>query len=149
MAFQTSRPSPTLLIPSKRPLAAPKNPTLSNTTATYPPIHIRSTSTSTSTSAVSESKSKSKAKSTSRNHHVELKSRSTTVEYDFSSGPQPFLDPALWENVKAVDRLRREGEGLGEGNVYVKEKEEELRRKKEREAEYGGLAVRGRMGRWK
>ncbi|KAE8133039.1 hypothetical protein BDV38DRAFT_194983 [Aspergillus pseudotamarii] len=147
MTFQTTRPSPTLLIPSKRPLAVPKNPTLSLTTATYPPIHIRSTSTSTSTSAVSESKSKSK--STSTDHHVELTSRSTTVEYDFSSGPQPFLDPALWENVKAVDRLRREGDGLGEGDVSVKEKEEELRRKKEREAEYGGMAVRGRMGRWK
>ena len=80
---------------------------------------------------------------------MELKSQPTTVEYDFSSGPQPFLDPALWENVKAVDRLRREGEGLGEGDVYVKEKEEELRRKKEREAEYGGMAVRGRMGRLK
>ncbi|KAE8345792.1 hypothetical protein BDV24DRAFT_159125 [Aspergillus arachidicola] len=145
MAFQTTRPSSTLLVPSRRPLSGPRNPTLSNTTATYPPIHIRSTSTSTSTPAVAESKSKS----ISENHHVELKSRPTTVEYDFSSGPQPFLDPALWENVKAVDRLRREGEGLGEGDVYVKEKEEELRRKREREAEFGGMAVRGRMGRWK
>ncbi|BAE62842.1 unnamed protein product [Aspergillus oryzae RIB40] len=147
MTFQTTRPSSTLLVPSKRPLSAPRNPTLSNTTATYPPIHIRSTSTSTSTPAVAESKSKSK--SISENQHVELNSRPTTVEYDFSSGPQPFLDPALWENVKAVDRLRREGEGLGEGDVYVKEKEEELRREREREAEFGGMAVRGRMGRWK
>ncbi|KNG81197.1 hypothetical protein ANOM_010841 [Aspergillus nomiae NRRL 13137] len=104
---------------------------------------------STSTVAESKSKSKSKAKSNSENQHVELNSRPTTVEYDFSSRPQPFLDPALWANVKAVDRLRREGEGVGEGDVYVKEKEEELRRKRAREAEFGEMAVRGRMGRWK
>ncbi|OGM40125.1 hypothetical protein ABOM_011167 [Aspergillus bombycis] len=147
MAFQTTRPSSTLLVPSRRPLAVPNNPTLSNTTATDPPIHIHLTPSSMSTSTVAESKSKSK--SVSENQHVELKSRPTTVEYDFSSGPQPFLDPGLWENVKAVDRLRKEGEGAGEGDVYVKEKEEGLRRKREREAEFGEMAVRGRMGRWK
>ncbi|KAE8372735.1 hypothetical protein BDV26DRAFT_273469 [Aspergillus bertholletiae] len=153
MTFQTTRPSNALLITSKRPLLAPKNsPTLSNTitAATYP--HIRPTSTSTSGVAEleSKSKSKSKSKSTSENQREEeLTSRPTTVEYDIWPGAQPILDPGRWENMKAVDRLRRE-EGKGEGEGYLlREKEEELRRKREREAEFGSMAVRGRMGRWK
>lgn len=43
---------------------------------------------------------------------------------------------------------RDEGEG-GLGDAYAKEREEEVRRKREREAEFGGMAVRGRMGRWR
>jgi hypothetical protein len=54
--------------------------------------------------------------------------------------------------MKAVDRARREGEGStggGERVVSTKEREEEGRRKREREAEFGAMAVKGRMGRWR
>ncbi|KAE8351438.1 hypothetical protein BDV28DRAFT_137034 [Aspergillus coremiiformis] len=130
MSFQTTRPSSTLLIPSKRFLTTPKNP-------------IRSTSTSISTPTPT---STSKPRSPDQPGEIKA-SQTTTVEYDFSQSPQPFLDPALWESIKAVDRERRDGGG--EGDVYGKEREEGMRREKERNAEFGRMAVRGRMGRWR
>lgn len=73
----------------------------------------------------------------------------TTTEFNFSLPPQPFLDPGCWERIRASSSSRLGGEGGSEGRnalqLNEKEREEERRRRRVREAEYGGMAVRGRI----
>lgn len=61
------------------------------------------------------------------------------VECDFSRVPQPLLDPNIW------DRMRRqEQESTQIQGTRSPEGLEERERRRERDAEYGGLAIRGR-----
>ncbi|KAI9037742.1 uncharacterized protein KD926_000005 [Aspergillus affinis] len=92
--------------------------------------------------------------------HTPTESFSTarTQEIDIvGEAGQPFLDPVVWEGIKKVGEIRsrdKEGDGDGDGGeegtktgrrLGRKEAEEEERRRREREAEFGGMAVRGRI----
>ena len=149
MPFQTHRPTQTLLIPQKRPLLAPVKPTINVVQHQHQHQHQHQTSpenslpnTTTTITTITPQKEERK----------EEEEELQPTEYDFARIPQPFLDPRLWENIKSVDSLYssslsassssiRERRGMNE-----KEAEEEDRRKRAREAEYGGMAVRGRSG---
>ncbi|KAL4890844.1 hypothetical protein BDV59DRAFT_78795 [Aspergillus ambiguus] len=120
MTFQTTRERDQLLVPTKQPLAKAKAKLL-KPTASRPADDPSSIPASTTHPAT----------------------RATSVEYDFSKIPQPFLDPPLWENMKAVDRLRGDGSAAA-ADFEAREREELERRRSERDAEFGSMAVRGR-----
>ncbi|KAL4875964.1 hypothetical protein BJY04DRAFT_200898 [Aspergillus karnatakaensis] len=80
MAFQARRPKSALLVPSKRPLSAPRKP-LSIASHLTPALKIRD--------SLQADPSEAKAKEMRRS------------EIDFSATPQPFLDPGLWEKLNA------------------------------------------------
>ncbi|KAG2411864.1 hypothetical protein HFD88_009420 [Aspergillus terreus] len=124
MSFQTTREKTSLLIPTKRALTKPKSKTLQpNARPAHNPIQATTTTTTTKTDPAP---------------------RASTVEYDFSRIPQPFLDPPLWENMKTVDRLRGEESKTEAGDFEARERAELERRRRERDAEFGGMAVRER-----
>lgn len=61
------------------------------------------------------------------------------VEFDFSRAPQPLLDPNIW------DRMRKqEQESAQTQEIQSPGDAEDRERRRERDAEYGGLAIRGR-----
>lgn len=66
-----------------------------------------------------------------------------TVEYDFSRAPQPFLDIDVCSKV----RMRHDQEAASRREERSSGDPEEAERRREREAEYGGLAIRGRTAR--
>ena len=157
MSFQTHRPTQTLLIPQKRPLLAPVKPTINvvqhqHQHQTSPENSLPNTTTPTTTITPQKEERKEE--------------EPQPTEYDFARIPQPFLDPRLWENIKSVESLYSsslsasfstaafsgaEAEAASSSNrerrgMNEKEAEEEDRRKRAREAEYGGMAVRGRSG---
>jgi hypothetical protein len=124
MSFQTTREKTSLLIPTKQALTKPKSKTLQpNARPAHNPIQATTTTTTTTTDPAP---------------------RASTVEYDFSRIPQPFLDPPLWENMKTVDRLRGEDSKPAAGDFEARERAELERRRRERDAEFGGMAVRER-----
>ncbi|GES66081.1 hypothetical protein ATEIFO6365_0013004900 [Aspergillus terreus] len=126
MSFQTTREKTSLLIPTKQALTKPKSKTLQpNARPAHNPIQATTTTTTTTTT-------------------TDPAPRASTVEYDFSRIPQPFLDPPLWENMKTVDRLRGEDSKTTAGDFEAKERAELERRRRERDAEFGGMAVRER-----
>ncbi|PYH84097.1 hypothetical protein BO82DRAFT_390536 [Aspergillus uvarum CBS 121591] len=140
--FQTTRPAPSaLLIPQKRPLFPPKqNPPINpNTTIRPPSLLLAASSNPDPTPEPREQASGIRPRDT---------------EFNFAAAPQPFLDPGCWERIRGVDAARagvegqRGGEGLGGHagmGLGVEESEELQRRRRVREAEFGGLAVRGRL----
>lgn len=70
------------------------------------------------------------------------KSSPRTTECDFSKIIQPFLEPNLW------GRMRRQTQELAQEQERRSSDDlEERERRREREAEYGGLAIRGRTAR--
>ncbi|KAF7130973.1 hypothetical protein CNMCM5793_003908 [Aspergillus hiratsukae] len=131
--YQSHRPSSTLLIASKRPLTTPSrlprtiNPSVHPARVTIKPSpSLSSAATATAASTATGTSDRSKA---------------YTVEVDLSQPPQPFLDPAVWERMKATGR-----DALAGPSAEREEGEEERRRRREREAEFGQMAVRGRLG---
>ncbi|GAB1211477.1 hypothetical protein ATERTT37_000592 [Aspergillus terreus] len=122
--IHTTREKTSLLIPTKQALTKPKSKTLQpNARPAHNPIQATTTTTTTTTDPAP---------------------RASTVEYDFSRIPQPFLDPPLWENMKTVDRLRGEDSKPAAGDFEARERAELERRRRERDAEFGGMAVRER-----
>lgn len=69
------------------------------------------------------------------------KSSSRTIECDFSKITQPFLEPSLW------GRMQRQTQELAQEQEWRTSGDLEERERREREAEYGGLAIRGRTAR--
>ncbi|PYH66443.1 uncharacterized protein BO88DRAFT_406912 [Aspergillus vadensis CBS 113365] len=146
--YTTTRPTKSLLIPKKRPLKTSSTTISKNySTEKYTPsLYFTSSSSSTEQNP--------KSKSTDNDNDKEARATTTTTEFNFSLPPQPFLDPGCWERIRSVysfssSRLGGESRsGSGSGSVMQlneKEKEEERRRRRVREAEYGGMAVRGRI----
>ncbi|KAA8647344.1 uncharacterized protein ATNIH1004_006036 [Aspergillus tanneri] len=145
MTFQTTRPQPYLHLPTKQRLQRPKiRPTL-NPSAQPAFIAMRPVSASTSTSTPVNPTSSGQAEPQGP-QGPDSRDRRQTTEVDIAGTVQPFLDPSGWENIRRVGQLRT-GEEMG--LVGRREREEEERKKREREAEFGEMAVRGRMGRWK
>lgn len=124
-AYQSHRPASSLLIASKRPLTKPSpmprtmNPNVHPASVTIKPL-LSSIATPTQTTD---------------------RSKALTVEMDLSQPPQPFLDPDVWERIKAAGR-----DASRDPSIEREEGEEERRRRREREAEFGQMAVRGRLG---
>lgn len=124
-SYQTHRPASSLLIASKRLLVKP-SPVPQTLT---PNVHPASITIKPSLSSIA-----TPTRPTDR-------SKAHTVEMDLSQPPQPFLDPGVWERMKAAGRDASRGP-----SAEREEGEEERRRRREREAEFGQMAVRGRMG---
>jgi hypothetical protein len=123
-AYQSHRAASTLLIASKRPLTKPSAvPQTINPSVHPASVNIKPLLSSTATATAAGTTDRSKAH---------------TVEMDLSQPPQPFLDPGVWERMKAAGRDASRGPSA--------EREEERRRRREREAEFGQMAVRGRLG---
>ncbi|GFF48714.1 hypothetical protein IFM46972_08620 [Aspergillus udagawae] len=129
-AYQAQRPASSLLIASKRPLTKPSpvpqtiNPSVHPASVTIKPsLSSITTATATATATTDD------------------RSKAHTVEVDLSQPPQPFLDPSVWERMKAVGRDASTGP-----SAEREEEEGERMRRREREAEFGQMAVRGRMG---
>jgi hypothetical protein len=126
-AYQSHRAASTLLIASKRPLTKPSavpqtiNPSIHPASVSIKPL-LSSTATATAAGTTDRSKAH-------------------TVEMDLSQPPQPFLDPGVWERMKAAGRDASRGP-----SAEREEGEEGRRRRREREAEFGQMAVRGRLG---
>ncbi|EAW24014.1 uncharacterized protein NFIA_035820 [Aspergillus fischeri NRRL 181] len=59
---------------------------------------------------------------------------------DLSQPPQPFLDPGVWERMKAAGR-----DASRVPSAEREEGEEERRRRREREAEFGQMANKKQM----
>ncbi|RHZ74871.1 hypothetical protein CDV55_103423 [Aspergillus turcosus] len=131
-AYHSHRPASTLLIASKRPLTKPSrlpktiNPSVHPASVTIKPL-LSSTATATVTATATGT--------------TDDRSKAYTVEVDLSQPPQPFLDPTVWERMKAAGRDASTGP-----SAEREEGEEERRRRTEREAEFGQMAVRGRLG---
>ncbi|PTU25047.1 hypothetical protein P175DRAFT_0498158 [Aspergillus ochraceoroseus IBT 24754] len=122
MPFQSTKPKSHLLIPRKRPLSSPSHaPITTTTTATTAQPVLRSTR---------QMQSEQRRASPDQDRNTQPR----RIEVDFSAAPQPFLDPALWE------RMRK-----GEAEAGRK-REREREKEKEQEKEYGGLAVKRRIG---
>ncbi|PKX98267.1 uncharacterized protein P174DRAFT_10673 [Aspergillus novofumigatus IBT 16806] len=122
-AYQFHRPASSLLIASKRPLTKPSpvpqtiNPSVHPASVTIKsPLSSIATATATTTGTTDRSKAH-------------------TVEMNLSQPPQPFLDPGVWERMKAAG-------GMHQG-VQV------LRGRKERRREGGGGSARRSLGRWR
>ncbi|PYI13515.1 hypothetical protein BO99DRAFT_452620, partial [Aspergillus violaceofuscus CBS 115571] len=150
------RPAPSaLLIPQKRPLlpAKTKPPINPNTTAHPPSLRLAASSNPNPNPNPAPNLNPAP-----RAQASDIRPRDRDTECNFAAAPQPFLDPGCWARMRGVDAARagvegwgrgpREGEGLGGHaglRVGVEESEELHRRRRVREAEFGGLAVRGRL----
>ncbi|KAF9884037.1 hypothetical protein FE257_002375 [Aspergillus nanangensis] len=130
MQYQTCRPQQALLIHTKQPLRKPQSKPFATINPSSRPadIQLRTPDTTASGSADMDQNRKPEGVS--------------TVEYDFAKIPQPFLEPKLWENVKAVDRLRcQQPLSASTEDFESREKEELERRQRRRDAEFGGMAL--------
>ncbi|PYI31285.1 hypothetical protein BP00DRAFT_415736 [Aspergillus indologenus CBS 114.80] len=140
--FHTTRPA--LLIPQKRPLRpAKKNPPITPNTTAHPP------SLRLAASANPAPNPHLHLNLNPRDQPSDIPPRDRDTECNFAAAPQPFLDPGCWARMRGVDAARAEGGGPRGGHaglgVGVEEREELHRRRRVRAAEFGGLAVRGRL----
>lgn len=131
----------TRIIPTKRPLLPPRPPSQSSSASVNPSskpadIQIRRP-------AFSSLPDCSENETVSNVEDQQERGRPVIIEYDFSRAPQPFLDIDVWSKV----RMRHDQEAASRREERSSGDPEEAERRREREAEYGGLAIRGRTAR--
>ncbi|OJJ72832.1 hypothetical protein ASPBRDRAFT_42567 [Aspergillus brasiliensis CBS 101740] len=138
--FSSKRPPSSLLIPEKRPLKTSSSVSKTYSSEKYTP-NLYFTSSREKQEQDPENK-------TMDSKEADPTTITTTTEFNFSLPPQPFLDPGVWERIRSSS-LSSSSRGGGESGSRMqlneREREEERRRRRVREAEYGGMAVRGRM----
>lgn len=130
------------IIPTKRPLLPPRPSSQSSSVCVNPSsrsadIQIRRPVFS-SLPDCSENENVSNVEKDQQE-----RGRPVTVEYDFSRAPQLLLDTEVWSRI----RMRHDQEAASRREERSSGDPEEAERRREREAEYGGLAIRGRMAR--
>jgi hypothetical protein len=150
---ESQRQPKNLLIPQKRKLISGINPSICRTinpSALPAEIQIQRPVFSSLSSATGEEDVPSDRR------------KIVTVEFDSSRAPQPFLEPEVLQRLRAKrreqqqQRLRQQQEQHEEAEQGAdaeqrrcddaeEEDEQTLSRRREREAEYGSMAVRGRM----